>query len=97
VLSHKGLRPLVPWALVAALLSNAALAADAQWARWVGAAHLAFYAAATGGWVAERIGHRSRLLYLPYYFCRMNLATLRGFRDFLGRRENAVWTRVQRG
>jgi biofilm PGA synthesis N-glycosyltransferase PgaC len=60
-------------------------------------AHLAFYAAATGGWAAERIGRRIRLLYLPYYFCRMNLATLRGFRDFLGRRQNAVWTRVQRG
>lgn len=97
VLSHKGLRPVVPWALLAALLSNAALAADAEWARWVGAAHLGFYAAAAGGWLAERIGRRTRLLYLPYYFCRMNVATLRGFRDFLTRRQNAVWTRVERG
>ena len=97
VLSHKGLRPVVPWALLAALLSNAALAADAQWARWLGGAHLAFYSAAAGGWLAERIGRRTRLLYLPYYFCRMNLATLRGFRDFLTRRQNAVWTRVERG
>lgn len=97
VASHKGLRPLVPWALIAAAASNAALASDRPWARGTGLVQLGFYAAAGGGWAAERAGRRIRPLYLPYYFCRMNVATLRGFGDFLARRHDAVWARVQRG
>jgi hypothetical protein len=45
----------------------------------------------------ERRGRRRRALYLPYFFCRMNLATLRGLRDFALGRHDAVWTRVRRG
>ena len=97
VASHKGLRPLIPWALAAAVAGNAALAPGAVWARWFGVAQLSFYAAAGAGWLCERVGRRSRLLYLPYYFCRMNVATLRGFGDFVSRRHEAVWARVERG
>ena len=96
IASHKGLRPLVPFAMVAAAFSNVSLARDARWARGLLALQVAFYAAAAAGWETERRGRRSRWLYLPYYFCRMNLATLDGVRNFAARRHEAVWAKVRR-
>jgi biofilm PGA synthesis N-glycosyltransferase PgaC len=97
VVSHKGLRPLVPYAIVAAALSSLPLVGSRRWARAAVGAQAVFYSAAVAGLVAERIGRRSRLLYLPYWFCRMNLATLAGLADFARGRHDAVWVRVRRG
>ena len=94
--SHKGLRPLVPWALVAAAASNAGLALRRR-ARPLLAAQALFYATAVLGWRDERAGRRNRATYLPFYFCRMNAATLRGLRDHVVGRREAVWARVDRG
>jgi cellulose synthase/poly-beta-1,6-N-acetylglucosamine synthase-like glycosyltransferase len=96
VVSHKGLRPLVPAALVAVAVSNAALARRRRWARGVAGAQLGFYALAVLGGRRERHGKRSRLLYVPYWFCRMNLATLAGFRDYVAGSRQAVWAKVAR-
>jgi hypothetical protein len=49
------------------------------------------------GLVGERKGRRRELLYLPYWFCRMNLATLSGLADLARGRHDAVWVRVGRG
>jgi cellulose synthase/poly-beta-1,6-N-acetylglucosamine synthase-like glycosyltransferase len=97
VVSHKGLRPLVPYAIVAAALSSLPLVGQRRWARAAVAAQAVFYSAAAAGLVGERTGRRSRLLYLPYWFCRMNLATLAGLADFARGRHDAVWVRVRRG
>lgn len=97
VLSHKGLRPLVPWAMVAAAASNVAVAERGSWARALLLLQATFYAAALAGWESERRGRRSRAFYVPYYFCRMHFAALRGFRDFAAGRREAVWAKVQRG
>lgn len=96
LLSHKGLRPLVPLWMLSALASNALLALDHLWAQALLAAHVGFYVLALGGWLAERAGRRSRLLFIPYYFCRANLATLRGLWQFATGRHEAVWQRVRR-
>ncbi len=97
VVSHKGLRPLVPFAMLTAALSNLALARDRSWARSFLALHAALYAAAVLGRELERKGRRNRALYLPWYFCRMNLATLEGVRNYALRRHEAVWAKVRRG
>jgi len=97
VVSHKGLRPLVPAALAVALGANAALARDRRWARAALLGQAAFYGAAAAGAREERRGRRHKALYLPYFFCRMNLATLHGLRDFALGRHEAVWARVRRG
>jgi cellulose synthase/poly-beta-1,6-N-acetylglucosamine synthase-like glycosyltransferase len=94
--SHKLSRPLVPGALFVLAASNAALATRHPWARALAAGHLAFYAAATHGWRSEREGRRNRLTYLAYYFCRMNLATVRGPVSLLRGRQSAAWQRVRR-
>jgi poly-beta-1,6-N-acetyl-D-glucosamine synthase len=96
VVSHKGLRPLVPFALMAAAASSVPIAARRRWARAAVAAQAGFYAAAATGRQLERHGRRSRVLYLPYYFCRMNLATLTGIWRFVTGRHDAVWSRVRR-
>jgi hypothetical protein len=97
VISHKGLRPLVPGAIVTAALSSLMVVRRRRWARAAVAAQAVFYGAAAGGLVAERSGHRTRVLYLPYWFCRMNLATLAGLVGFARGRDDALWVRVRRG
>jgi poly-beta-1,6-N-acetyl-D-glucosamine synthase len=97
VVSHKGMRPLVPGFLLVALLSSATLARRRPWGWAIVAGQAAFAGAALAGWRGERSGSRQRLTYLPFYFVRMNVATVRGIRDFLGGQREAVWQRVERG
>jgi len=96
-ISHKGLRTVVPWALIGAAVSNVGLARRRRWARVPLAVQVVFYVAALLGWREERHGRRSRILYLPFYFCRMNAASLKGVRDFVSGRQEAVWAKVRRG
>lgn len=97
VVSHKGLRPIVPAALLAAGTSSAVLAPSRPLARVLATVQAACYGAALVGWWNERRGSRNRVFYLPYYFCRMNVATVRGVRNFASGRRDAVWTKVRRG
>ncbi len=97
VISHKGLRPLVPGALVGLAAGSAPLARSSTAARLATVAQLLFYAGAAVGWHDARRGRRRRWSYLPYFFCRMNVASLRGLGDYATGRREAVWARVQRG
>jgi hypothetical protein len=96
VASHKAARLIVPWALLAIAVSTLSLVRSVRWARWMGAAQAGFYAAAAAGWRLERIGRPSRVLYVAYYFCRMNLASVSGLRRFLLEDSEGVWERVPR-
>ena len=97
MVSHKGLRPAVPALLLVAAASNLALTRSRRWARLLMLSQGAFYTAAAVGWRRERTGRRDRATYLPFYFVRMNLAALRGIRDFAAGRRQPIWTRVHRG
>lgn len=97
VVSHKGMRPLVPGFLLVALLSSGTTARRSRGGRAIVAGQIAFVAAALAGWRGERTGQRHRLTYLPFYFVRMNVATTRGIRDFVTGRRESVWQRVERG
>jgi cellulose synthase/poly-beta-1,6-N-acetylglucosamine synthase-like glycosyltransferase len=97
LISHKLTRPLLPAALAVLGVSNGALARRNRAARALAAAQLVFYGAAVHGWRTERAGARNRLTYVPYYFCRMNLATVRGPLSLARRRQSVTWTRVRRG
>ena len=98
VASHKVGRLLVP--VGAARRSRPArfdLLPTVRWARWLLAAQSLFYGAALAGSMLERSGRRNRWLYLPYYFCRMNLAGLSGALKVLAQNSGGVWERVPRG
>lgn len=97
VISHKGLRPLVPGMLLAAATSNVLVARKQTWPRWIAAGQVLFYAAAVAGWRDERRGRRKFWLFVPYYFCRMNVAAASGLVDAVRCRDEAFWKKVRRG
>lgn len=97
LVSHKGLRPVVPWALATMAVSNVALVGRRRWAAPALIAQLAFYGMALLGWRQQQRGRRSRILFLPYYFCKMNLAAVKGVTAFARGRHEHVWARVKRG
>jgi glycosyltransferase involved in cell wall biosynthesis len=68
--SHKLCRWLVPWAMIIAFVTNAALVTESFWWVAIFGAQLGFYAAIAGGWAGKCS------LRIPYYFFVANLAIL---------------------
>jgi len=85
--SHKLCRWLVPFAMIAAFASNAALAGPSPFYRGAFAAQIAFYAAAAVG-----IGTGADALRIPSYFVRSNLAILMAWVHFARGRRMTSWT-----
>ncbi len=96
VVSHKGLRPVVPFAMLTTFLSNLALVRSARWAGLLASLQAMFYGAALIGWWNERAGRHYRIFYLPYYFCRVNGAAMKGLGAFVRRRNHALWAKARR-
>ncbi|HVS14503.1 MAG TPA: glycosyltransferase family 2 protein [Thermoanaerobaculia bacterium] len=93
LLSHKLLRHLAPFFLLALLLSNIALALEGPLFQLVLALHLAFYGLAFVGYaLRDRRAGRSRLLSIPYYFSLVNLAALLGVLSILRGERRERWT-----
>lgn len=79
LLSHKLVRHLVPFFLVALLVANVRLAWRAPLFAVALAVQVAFYALAIAGAILRhRSGGAYRLLSVPYYFCLVNAAALLG-------------------
>ena len=66
-------------------------------ARWLGLGQAVFYGMALLGWRNERLRKRNPWLFIPYYFCRLNLATFRGATTLLRGEEQTKWEKVDRG
>ncbi|GAB4479197.1 MAG: glycosyltransferase family 2 protein [Anaerolineae bacterium] len=108
LISHKFLRPLIPFYMMAALVLNVALVAIPVpwWGRetpavWIGllallAGQVVFYLAALGGWLQSRARRRSRLLAVPYYLVSTNMGGLQGLFWFLSGRRTVLWEQVKR-
>jgi biofilm PGA synthesis N-glycosyltransferase PgaC len=111
-LSHKFLRPLVPFAMIGALLANAAAV---LWPPQVAGGFLArllflappangiilglqaaFYLAAGLGSVLPREGLVGSLLYLPTFLVNSNYSALAGLYRFLTGRQTVLWQRAAR-
>jgi cellulose synthase/poly-beta-1,6-N-acetylglucosamine synthase-like glycosyltransferase len=98
MLSHKFLRPIVPFAMASAFLSNLALArVSLPRYRLLLAAQLAFYGLAALGRRTTAGSAAGRLLYLPTFLVQSNLAAVAGLYDFLVKsRTMHLWDRVPR-
>ncbi|MCS6840392.1 MAG: glycosyltransferase family 2 protein [Roseiflexus sp.] len=107
IVSHKYLRPLVPLAMIGALLANLAavirptsrggvmrLAHPYNWVML--ALQAGFYALAWAGGRSERRGMLGKLLYIPAFLVNSNCAALIGLYRFLTGRHTSFWNRVQR-
>ncbi len=107
IISHKYFRPLVPLAMITALLANVG-------AVWPWGTHRAktarprrlawamlglqsiFYALALVGRSVQFGGKAGKLLYVPVYLLNSNAAALSGLVRFLRRQQTAQWQRVAR-
>jgi cellulose synthase/poly-beta-1,6-N-acetylglucosamine synthase-like glycosyltransferase len=88
---HKLIRWLVPVFMLLALASSIYLALASQFFRIVLAAQLLFYALALIGWLRSNAARLSRIFYVPYYFCLVNLASLVGIMDNYRGKTYATW------
>ncbi|MFZ5800482.1 MAG: glycosyltransferase family 2 protein [Candidatus Omnitrophota bacterium] len=82
--SHKVLRTLTPFLLLAMLISSRHLFLTLQ---------LWFYTAAFAGYILEKRGRRFKTFCVPFYFCFSNLAVAVGFWKFLFGKQEVKWRR----
>jgi biofilm PGA synthesis N-glycosyltransferase PgaC len=108
IISHKFLRPLVPFAMVGALLANLAaliwpysaapsllfLSAPYNWIIFI--LQILFYALALFGRNRKGSGLGSKILYLPTYLVNSNLAALLGLLKYLTGKQTVIWKRATR-
>ncbi len=93
IVSHKVLRWLVPFFLGGLLAATAARRGPLL--DGMLALQVLFYAAALAGWGLESAKRPvPRLLFLPYYFCAVNVASIKGMVDFALGRHYAVWEKA---
>jgi hypothetical protein len=90
LISHRLLRWGIPFFLIAAFVANAFLL-DAWFYRLTFAAQVAFYGAALAGLVLDRVGIRPKGLFVPLYFCLVNLAPLIAVWSLLKGEKKIVW------
>jgi cellulose synthase/poly-beta-1,6-N-acetylglucosamine synthase-like glycosyltransferase len=91
--SHKVLRWLVPFFMVAALVANFFLVSDPVFFVMI-ILQLIFYALALLGALVR--GRKMILFSAPHYFVTINLALLLGFFRFVTGTQRAAWTRTAR-
>jgi cellulose synthase/poly-beta-1,6-N-acetylglucosamine synthase-like glycosyltransferase len=95
LLSHKVMRYLVPFFLIALFGASATLATSSIVYRLLFAAQLLGYGCAVLAWLLEKLGIRSRLLALPQYFVLANVASLIGCYQFLRGERYASWEPIR--
>jgi cellulose synthase/poly-beta-1,6-N-acetylglucosamine synthase-like glycosyltransferase len=91
LVSHKVMRYLVPFFLLAILGASGVLARHSFVYVMVFGAQLFGYLAALGAWMFERAGVHSRMLALPQYFVLANVASLMACYQFLRGERYAHW------
>jgi poly-beta-1,6-N-acetyl-D-glucosamine synthase len=94
-LSHKMLRWIMPFLLISLFVSSVFLwhgfYAVLLWMQ------VAFYLCAIVGALFNKSGVKLKILYLPFYYCAMNLAAGRGFYFFLKRNSlTSIWKKAAR-
>ncbi|MBQ9202635.1 MAG: glycosyltransferase family 2 protein [Prevotella sp.] len=100
LLSHRVLRwTITPVALLALIPLNVALvwmkAGDLYTVIWL--LQILFYVSALCGYWLEQHGHKSRLLYVCYYFLFMNLNVYQGMRYLRTHQGSGTWEKAKRG
>lgn len=94
LVSHKLLRWFAPFYLIflivsSGLLSNSTIYNVFLWLQ------LMFYAMAIAGWLFEKRTSIPKYLYLPYYFCVVNAASLLGIFRFLTGTLSPTWETIR--
>ncbi len=99
IFSHKLLRVLIPFFLMAVFLINMTLASERLY-QAIFFLQLIFYIMAIIGFLARYANHGivkciSRICAVPYVFCLLNFSALTGFFRFLCARQDAAWKKAR--
>lgn len=94
--SHRILRWVAPFVLIAVFSANAALSGMQPY-RGLFLLQTAFYLLAIAGYAASGTGRAPFILYAPFYFANLNLALLLGFFRAVSGRARPAWQSTQRG
>ena len=99
-ISHRVLRwSITPFALMALIPLNVALllmkAGNVYTVIWL--LQIIFYATALCGYIQEKRGNRSKLLYIPYYFLFMNMNVFAGIPYLRSHSKGGIWEKAKRG
>jgi biofilm PGA synthesis N-glycosyltransferase PgaC len=110
VISHKVFRPLVPLAMIGALVGNVLavmltppaakhplLSLAPPYGAIALSSQVLFYASAALGAILEKKGRRIKIFYLTTFLVNSNWAALIGLFRFLFNRQPTTWKRVARG
>ena len=93
IVSHKVMRWLVPLALAGMFLASVAADSGLLRAAWI--AQAAFYVLAGTGAVLEPLGRRiPRICFVPYYFCAVNAASVKGMLDYFRGKRRVIWEKA---
>jgi cellulose synthase/poly-beta-1,6-N-acetylglucosamine synthase-like glycosyltransferase len=99
-ISHRVLRwTVVPFLMILALILNAVIVLQGHASlvyQVLLATQVVFYTAALTGWLLERREIKVKALFIPYYFCMMNYAVIRGIFRYLAGTQSAAWDKAQR-
>lgn len=99
-LSHRVLRwTITPYCLLLAFICNGWLvvAGDAHWFYSLALlAQIGFYGLAMIGWWQSTREMKSKIFFVPYYFCFMNAAVVAGLFRYLGRKQSVIWEKARR-
>ncbi|MGB7925666.1 MAG: glycosyltransferase family 2 protein [Pyrinomonadaceae bacterium] len=95
LLSHKVMRYLMPFFLLALLLTSIALAPRSPFYAAVLIAQAALYATAALSWTLEQFGFHNRVIALPQYFVLANLASVIALYKFLSGERYARWEPIR--
>lgn len=98
-LSHRVLRwTITPFLMILVLILNAVLAlqqnSPVYWILFAG--QFLFYGLAVTGWVIERMEIKIKIAFIPFYFCLMNYAVIRGISRFVFGSQSASWEKAKR-
>lgn len=98
-ISHRILRwTVTPFFMMVALVANGIIVANTGEVFYLIMllAQILFYAMALAGWFLENKKIKSKIFFVPYYFCMMNYAVLMGIRRYCMGGQNAAWDKSKR-
>ncbi len=95
VISHKLLRWLVPVFMIGAFVANLLLLQGSVFYSTMAAAQILFYVLALGGWAQAQRPSVPKVLYVPYYFCLINYASLLGILSYYRGQTFTTWQTVR--
>ncbi len=93
--SHKFLRAVAFLFLMSLFMSNLFLMDKFPYSITM-AGQVIFYAIGVIGWMLEKASVKSRLCSIPYVFCVLNFAALKGFLNFLAGKYSVKWEKAVR-